>query len=454
MKVWKKVLTGSVALTMAGSLAACGNDNNNEDNAPANDPADNNANENDVNNDADNNDGEAAEDQEEVTLTYARGFDATGSTDVLLEAFMEEHPHITVEFREMPADTGQSHDQYVTEFSAGDDTIDVFDADVIWPAEFAQAQYIMELDRFIDRDGVDMDEFFDGTVQSGQYEGRQWAMPKFTDAGLLYYRSDIVDTPPETWDELIEMAEQYMGEEGTQYGYLMQANQYEGLVVNAVEFIAAYGGAVLDENENVVVNSPETIAAIEKMVEIVNSDITPSNINNFMETETHNTFLNGDAVFARNWPYMQAMTEDEEQSNIVGNSSFAPLPAGDAGSAAGLGGWMTMMNRNTNHPEEAWELMKFMSSYEGQKISAVEGGLAPTLRALYDDEEVQDAAPLFADENFVETLENAVPRPVSPIYPQISDLMQIELSRALAGDITPEEAAANMEDVISSALAE
>ncbi|AOM82368.1 ABC transporter substrate-binding protein [Salisediminibacterium beveridgei] len=453
MKVWKKVVTGSVALTMAGTLAACGNDDNADNNAPANDAADNNANENNVN-DNDENDEEAAEDQEEVTITYARGYDATGATDVLIEEFMAENPHITVEFREMPADTGQSHDQYVTEFSAGDDTIDVFDADVIWPAEFAQAQYILELDRFIERDDIDMDEFFPGTVQSGQYEGRQWAMPKFTDAGLLYYRSDIVDTPPETWDELIDMAGEYMGEEGTEYGYLMQANQYEGLVVNAVEFIASYGGAVLDENENVVVNSPETVAAIEKMVEIVESDITPSNINNFMETETHNAFLNGDAVFARNWPYMQAMTENEDESNIAGNSAFALLPAGDDGSASGLGGWMTMINRNSNHPEEAWELMKFMSSYEGQKISAIEGGNAPTMRSLYDDEEVQDSAPLFADPEFVETLENAVPRPVSPIYPQISDLMQIELSRALAGDISPEEAAENMEQAITDALAE
>ncbi|ADH98969.1 ABC transporter substrate-binding protein [Salisediminibacterium selenitireducens] len=454
MKVWKKVVTGSVALTMAGALAACGNDGNNEENAPANDPADNNANENDANDNDNANSNEAAEDQEEVTITYARGYDATGATDVLIDAFMEEHPHITVEFREMPADTGQSHDQYVTEFSAGDDTIDVFDADVIWPAEFAQAQYVLELDRFIERDGIDMDEFFPGTVEAGQYEGRQWAMPKFTDAGVLYYRSDIVDTPPETWDELIEMAGEYMGQEGTEYGYLMQANQYEGLVVNAVEFIGAYGGAVLDENENVVVNSPETVAAIEKMVEIVNSDITPSNINNFMETETHNAFLNGDAVFARNWPYMQAMTENEEESNIVGNSAFSLLPAGDAGSASGLGGWMTMINRNSNHPEEAWELMKFMSSYEGQKISAIEGGNAPTMRSLYDDEEVRDSAPLFADEGFVETLENAVPRPVSPIYPQISDLMQIEISRALAEDITPQEAVENMEQAITDALAE
>ncbi|MCE7793509.1 ABC transporter substrate-binding protein [Salipaludibacillus sp. CUR1] len=455
MKIWKKVLSGAVAISMVSVMAACGGDDDANETPVNDDPANETENNNAGNvNNNDEDGAKASEDQEEVTLTYARGHDATGATDKLVEAFMEENPHITVEFREMPADTGQSHDQYVTEFSAGDATIDVFDADVIWPAEFAQGGYVLELDRFIERDGIDMDDYFEGTVDSGNFDGRQWAMPKFTDAGLLYYRSDIVDEAPETWDDLIEMAGEYQGEEGTDFGYLMQANQYEGLVVNAIEFIASYGGEVINENQEVTVNSPETISAIEKMVEIVESDFVPGNILNFDEPSTHTAFLEGQSVFARNWPYMQAMTEDEDQSQVQGNVEFALLPAGDAGSAAGLGGWMTMINRNSENPEEAWEFVKFMTGPEGQKITAIDGGSAPTLRDLYEDEEVRDAAPLFADEEFVATLENAVPRPVSPIYPQISDIMQIELSRALAGEISAEEAAENMESEIESALAE
>ncbi|CAM3824172.1 ABC transporter substrate-binding protein [Alkalicoccus chagannorensis] len=479
MKIKKKVLTSAAVLSMAGLIAACGNnaDNDNADadmnnNAGAdngadmndnddNDNMDNMNNDNDSDNDADdmdndaNNDEEAAGDGEEVTITYARGQDTTNATDALIEAFEEEHPNITVEIREMPSDTGQSHDQYVTEFSAGDDTIDVFDADVIWPAEFAQAGYAMELDRFIESDeDVDLDEYFEGTVEAGRFDGRMWAMPKYTDAGLLYYRDDIVETPPETWDELIEMSEELMGEEGTEFGYLLQANQYEGLVVNAIEFMGSYGAEVLDDDQNVTINTPEAVTALEKMMEIVQSDIVPGNILNFDEPATENSFLEGQAVFARNWPYMQANTENEEMSSVVGNVSFSLLPAGDDGSAAGLGGWMSMINRNTNHAEEAWEFVKFKSGEEGQKLSAMEGGRAPTIESLYDDEEVQEAAPLFADEEFVETLQNAIPRPVTPIYPQISDIMQIEVSRALADEITAEEAVENMEEQIQSALDE
>ncbi|RNA70204.1 ABC transporter substrate-binding protein [Alteribacter keqinensis] len=452
MKIWKKVLTGTVAMSMVAMMAACGDDE--ETDVPEDTDTDDTEQEDADEADGDDNEAAAAEDQEEVTITYARGNDATGSTDVLIEAFEEAFPHITVEYRDMPSDTGASHDQYVTEFSAGDSTIDVFDADVIWPAEFAQAGYVLPLDRFIEEDGIDMDAYFPGTVESGHFDGRQWAMPKFTDAGLLYYRTDIVDEPPTTWDELLEMAEEYAGEEGTEFGYLMQANQYEGLVVNAIEFISAYGGQVLDDDQNVTVHSPETVAAIEKMKEIVDADSSPSNILNFDEPATHTAFLEGQAVFARNWPYMQSMTEDEDQSRVAGNVGFALLPAGDAGSAAGLGGWMTMINRYSENPEAAWEFVKFMTGPEGQKISAMEGGLAPTIAELYEDPEVQDVAQLFADEEFVRTLDNAVPRPITPIYPQISDIMQIELSRALAGEISAEEAASNMQSQMESALSE
>src|SRR5699024_7062543 len=346
------------------------------------------------------------------------------------------------------------HDQYVTAFSADSAEIDVFDADVIWPAEFAQADYALELDRFIEEEDIVKDEYFPGQVEAGNYKGKQWAMPKFIDAGVLFYRTDIVEDKPETWDELIDSATDLQGKEGTDFGYLMQANQYEGLVTTAIEFIGGCGGAVLDENENVVVDSPETVKAIEKMQEIVDSDFVPDDILNFTEIETESSFIEGNAVFARNWPYLQASSNDEEKSEVAGDVDFTTIPEGDDGSTSALGGWMSMINKNTEHPQEAWEFVKFMTGPEGQKITAIDGGSAPTLSDLYDDEEVQDSGVLFDDPDFVEVLENAAPRPVSSIYPKISDIMQVELSKALAGDITAEEAAANMQTKMEEALEE
>lgn len=447
MKFWRNALVGLWVIAMVILLVAC----NNADSTDKNDESkgngtsgDNTATETDVDADTD----------EKVTLVYARGVDTTGANEKLVAAFEKSHPNINVEFREMPSDTGQQHDQYVTAFSAQSSEIDVFDADVIWPAEFAQADYALELDRFIKKDGIDMDNYFEGTVASGKFNGKQWAMPKFTDAGVLYYRTDIIEEPPATWDELIEQASSLRGKEGTDFGYLMQAAQYEGLVTNAIEFIASYGGQIIDEDNNVVADSPETVKAIKKMQEIANSDFVPDNILNFTEIETETAFIEGKSVFARNWPYMQASAADGERSEVVGNVAITTLPAGEKGSASTLGGWMTMINRYSEHPKAAWEFVKFMTGVEGQKITAIEGGSAPTLKTLYDDVEIKESSPLFANPEFVKVLENAVPRPITPIYPEISDIMQIELSKALAGEQNAEETAKKMQTKIEAAVSE
>ncbi|RKQ32509.1 extracellular solute-binding protein [Oceanobacillus halophilus] len=436
MKSIKKLLFTAMFIGLIVALAACGSESGDDSSSEST-----------------SGDG-ASDTEEQVTITYARSNDVTPSTEKLIEKFEETHPNITIELREMPSSTSESHDQYVTIFSSQSSEIDVFDADVVWTAEFAQADYVMELDRFIEESEVNMDEYFPGPVDAVTYNNRIWAMPKFSDAGLLYYRTDLVENAPETWDDMIAMAEEAAGKEGTEFGFAMQANQYEGLVVNALEYISAYGGQILDENGEVVIDSPESVKGLEKMVEIAQSDITPNNVLNFSETETETAFLEGKTVFARNWPYMSNTAEDEERSKVAGNVGYAVLPAGDDGSASTLGGWTAMISRYSEHPAEAWEFLQFMTGEEGQIISAVEGARAPTLEALYDLDEVKEAAPLFAMEEFVASLQNAVSRPVSPIYPELSDIMQIELSKALAGEITAEEAVQNMQAKMTAATNE
>jgi multiple sugar transport system substrate-binding protein len=388
---------------------------------------------------------------QKVKIVFARGKDVTGASQELVSAFEKTHPNIQVELREMPADSGQSHDQYVTMLSGKSSEIDVFDLDVIWPAEFAQAGYLLALDRFIEQDKIDMNQYIKGAVQAGNFEGKHWTMPKFIDAGLLFYRKDLVNHVPKTWDELISQAKTQKGQGGTQFGYLMQAKQYEGLVCNFVEFNAAYGGKILDDQGNVTINTPETIKGLKKMIEIADSNFVPKNINTFTELESHTAFIEGQSPFIRNWPYQFALANDSKQSKIVDKVGVAPLPAGDKGSAAALGGWMSGINKYSKHPKEAWEFLKFMTGPEGQKITAVKGGSAPTYLPLYDDSEVQKASPLFENKNFVDGISAAVPRPTSPNYPKISEIIQIEVSKALAKQETPEQAVLNMASKLKEA---
>lgn len=390
--------------------------------------------------------------EEVVKLVYATGKDNTGSIQAMIDAFNSTHKNIQVEFREMPSDTGQQHDAYVTMLNGKSSEIDLFNVDVVWPAELAQAGYVLPLDRFIQNDGFDLSQYNQGALSAAQFNGKLWALPQYIDAGMLFYRSDIVKNVPKTWDELIASANELKGQGGTQFGYLMQAKQYEGLVCNAVEFIAAYGGQVINEKGEVAINSEDTIQGLKKLVEVANSGFVPENITTFTEQESHTAFIEGQAPYIRNWPYQYALANDKEQSKIVGKVAVAPLPAGDAGSASALGGWMTAINKYTEHPKEAWEFLKFLNGPEGQKINAVKGGHAPTIPALYDDAEVKAANPYFAEEGFVNALNNAVSRPVAPNYQEVSEILQIHISKAIAGTESVEDAVKAMETEMKAAM--
>lgn len=433
MKI-KKLFTLSTASLLAFSLAACSDSSNKASSGTSEKSS------------KDDSKGKAVE------ITYARGADTTGSTKKLIDSFEKSHPNIKIHYREMPNSSGQQHDQYVTAFSSKSSEIDVFDADVVWPAEFAQANYAMELDRFIDKDHIKMNDYFPGAAEAAKFDGKQWAMPKYMDAGILFYRKDLIPNPPQTWDELIAQAKQAKGKGGTTAGYVMQANQYEGLVVNAMEFIGSYGGKIIDENNKVVVNSPETIKGLKKMVEVANSGVTPNNLLTYQETETERAFNQGQTALARNWPYMAKTADDASVSKVKGKFGYTTLPKGDKGSASTLGGYMAMINRYTDHPKEAWEFVKFMTGPEGQTISAVEGGRAPTIKALYEKPEVQKARPLFKEPFFIKTLNSTIPRPVTPNYQKISDIIQIEVSKALSNSESVEQAVQNMETKIKAAI--
>lgn len=424
MLTWKKWLSVGVATSLVFTLGACGQGGN---------------------------EGVAGEGGK-VTITYAHGKDSLNVTERLIKAFEKKHPDIEVKEKEMPSDTGLSHDQYVTMFSAGSSEVDVFDLDVIWPAEFAQAGYLAPLDRLIEKDGVDLGKYAEGAVKTGQYNGKQWAMPRYQDQGLLYYRKDLVKEPPTTWDELTRQAKDLEGKGGTQHGYIMQGKQYEGLVCNFIEFLGAYGGEVLDERGNVAIDSPEAVKGLQKMSEIAKSDFVPGNLASITEVETDALFGEGEAVFDRQWPSHYAYVQDEEKSEVAGKVGVTTLPEGDAGTAAALGGWMGGINKNSKHKQAAWEFIKFVTGPEGQKISAIHGGVAPTYLPLYDDKEVQQASPLFANKDYVEGVKSAIPRPISPEYPKISDTIQVEVSKTLAGKQSPQEAVKNMDEKLKEVI--
>lgn len=379
-----------------------------------------------------------ASNNEPVTITYSSGKDSTPATQKLIEAFEAKYPNIKVKFQELPSSTDDQHNSYVTALSAGDSSIDVLAMDIIWTPEFAAANWLLPLDNKFTKET--RDKFLPGPVEAVTYNGHVWAVPRFTDAGVLYYRKDIINNPPKTWDELIQMAKENVGKGGTKYGIVFQGNQYEGLVCDALELIGSNGGNVLEGNK-VTIDTPQAVGGLQYLIDLVK--IAPPGVTTYQEEEARNVFQQGESIFMRNWPYAWSLVNGDD-SPIKGKVGIAPIPRGKDGQVGTpvLGGWNLGINKYSKHPEEAWKFIEFVTSEEGQKITALEGGNLPTIKSLYQDKEVLAKNPYWAD--FYDVFITAVPRPVSPFYPQMSDSMQINFHKALTGEITAQQAIQNV----------
>ena len=388
----------------------------------------------------------------EITVGFGR--ETSGALEDLISRFNKENENVTVTWRRMPSDTGQYFDQLRTEFQAQSPDLTLIGGDVIWPAQFAANGYIVDLsDRFTEEM---RSKFLEGPVLSNTYDDKVWGVPWFTDAGLLYYRTDLLEKsgysePPGTWEELQEMAQQVMQDQNVKFGFIFQGAEYEGGVVDGLEYINSYGGEVLDPNDasQVIIDSPNAVEGLAMERSMIESGIAPQAVSTYAEPETEAPFLGGDAVFARNWPYMYSIagTGDFISQDQIG---IAPLPAGSAGSVSGLGGWNFFINAFA--PEEsqnaAWEFVQYMVAEKQQKEFAIKGSYLPTLKSLYNDPEVKNKVPTVR--LAPEALANTVPRPVSPVYSDMSLEMAEQFNASLKGDVSPEEAIGTLQEQLQS----
>lgn len=280
---------------------------------------------------------------EDGGVIYAEGPDDTGTLKRLLDGFNQKFEgRYTVEHREMPADTQGYFDRLRTEFQAGASEIDVIAGDVIWPAQFAANGWLLDLsDRFTEEM---QSRFIDGNVASNVYEGAIYGVPFVTGAGLLYYRKDLLEEsgfsgPPATWDELKEQAKKVVEDSGARFGFVFEGGNYEGGVVNGMEYIWTHGGDILDGDE-VVIDSPEAAAGLETYRSMISSGVTTDAMTTYKEEEAQAAFLRGDAVFMRNWSYVYALLGDETQSKITPEQvGLATLPTAEGQkTASALGG--------------------------------------------------------------------------------------------------------------------
>lgn len=376
--------------------------------------------------------------KEPVTITFIRGQDPTNGTKSMIAAFEAANPNIKVNYQEVP--TTELHNTLITSIGAHDSSIDVMSTDVVWTAEFAASGMTEPLDDYMEN--VDVTSFLPATVSSNTYNGKMYSLPMYTDGAFLYYRKDLVENPPETWDELIEISKKLMADGKVAYGYTPQAKQSETLVCNALEYIWGNGGAVFD-GDKIVINSKEAIEGLENFKKVLK--VAPEGTTTFVENDSILAFKEGRAAFMRNWAFAyRAVNEDD--SKVKGNVGIAPLPRGNHGDKVGIttyGGWNLAINAYSEKKEAAWKFIEFVTSYDGNKVLPITSNRLPTVTALYSDSDVIEANPHF--ETFYDSFINGRPRPVTPNYFAISDLMQINFHKFLSGTIDAKTAIEEIE---------
>jgi trehalose/maltose transport system substrate-binding protein len=362
------------------------------------------------------------------TITVAAG--AVGIelelTKAAAERYMEMNPGVTVEVLE----TGDLADDrlafYLQLFEAQSPDVDVMQIDVIWPGDLEQ--HFVDLYEYGAADVVD--QHFPAIIQNNTVDGKLVGIPWFTDAGLLYYRTDLLEKygysgPPATWTELEEMAEVIQAGERMEnpdfWGFVWQGNAYEGLTCDAIEWVASNnGGTIVSPDGVITINNDAAVEIIEQAAGWVGT-ISPNGVINFAEEDARNMFQAGNAAFMRNWPYAYSLGQGED-SAIAGLFDVSPLPAGEGGSpAAALGGWQLGVSAYSENPAVAADVALYLASYEEQKIRAIEGSFNPTIQALYEDPEVLEATPFFG--SLYDVFINATPRPstaTAPNYAAVS----------------------------------
>jgi multiple sugar transport system substrate-binding protein len=385
-------------------------------------------------------------DSEDATgnVTYCLGKDTAGNNTAAVKDFNAKFSGsgLSAKLLEFPESADEQRNQFVQRQEAKSGECDVFLADVIWTAEFANQKWLLDMSDYV---SSRKDEFIPSTLETIFYGGKYFGVPQATDSAFMYYRDDKVSGVPETWQELYAEAK-------ANGGLVYQGASYEGLTCDYLELAFAAGGEVLSEDgKTSMINSPENLKALQFMVDGVKSGVAPKAVTTYMEEESRRSFESGKPAFMRNWPYAYALG-NQKGSKVAGKFKVAAFPAFEGGGKAGiLGGHNLVISTYSKNPKGAVKLIDYLTSPDVEKMYGAEYSIPPVLNATYDDADVQKALPF--SQELRQAVTQAKSRPVSPVYPQISQAIYKNVNKALGGQMTPEDALKAADDQINKALA-
>lgn len=377
---------------------------------------------------------------------YAHASTFNNTQQAIIDKFNETNTDISINLIELPENTSDKLQALLIALRSGDGSIDFFNADVTWTSIFASSGLIEPLDDHFTE--AERAKYLPSTIDAATFNGSIWGIPFRTDAGVLYYRTDLLEkynqSVPTTWEELKNTANLIVtaerAEGNTMYGHAGSMKQYEGLTCNAVEWFYSNGGTVIDDKGDVVINSPNNVEILTLIKEMIDLKLFPEGILSYGSGDVRASMFQGNQVFMRAWPKAYALSQNPENSKVAGLLGVAELPRGESGTKghSTLGGWQLFLSKSSKNKEAALKFMDFYTSEYAMKLHALNDSYLPARSSLYSDSEILKEIPFFAMVENV--LANAVPRPKSPFYAETSAIIQVEVQNALSGAKTVKEA--------------
>jgi multiple sugar transport system substrate-binding protein len=363
------------------------------------------------------------------TISFAEsGLGSEGeATQSAINAFEAANPNIKVTPLVLSSDSTTYLQQLQQRFIAGSTTPDIYESDVTYPAKFAQAGWAMDLGKF----NPDTSQFFSSVMSAGTFNGKTYAIPWFDNPEGLFYRTDLVKTPPTTPAEVVSDAEAAMKADPTlKEGLAFEGAKYEGAITALLTVDSSFGGK-LDPTDLDTAGNRAALQWLHDAIYV--NHIAPQAVTGWQEGQVQEEFTSGHAAFAINYPFVES--EAAKGGPAKGHVGYIPFPAASGGTpGSALGGEMLAINPKSSHAAAAWKFIQYLTSAQAEITRAEATGDPPSLPSAYTDA-LYTKAPYFKD---VKTLNGySQPRPVSPAYLQISSDLQAMLSSVFSNQTQP-----------------
>jgi multiple sugar transport system substrate-binding protein len=384
--------------------------------------------------------GAAADFDERGPINFATGKDTTGVLKEFLDRWNKDHEDEKVTLVELPESADDQRSQFINNAQAKSDAYTVLGLDVVWTAEFAANQWVVELPK----DKLPIDDMIPATVETATYFDKLYAMPYSTNGQLLFSRKDLLedagyDEPPATYDEMYEIIEKVMADNDGINGFGGQFAKYEGLTCQITGVVKSAGGELFDEDGKPQADSAEAVAGLQVLRDGFDKKYIPKEALTYMEEESRQAFQDGKLVFLQNWPYVyEKFQADDGSSKVNDKVSVSLVPAVKGEGTSTVGGLNYAISAFAKNKGTALDFIAFMGAAEQQKAWFEQTGNPTVANAVYEDEDLKKKFPFLT--TLKDSIDKGAVRPQVVKYGEVTQAIQEAGYGCLSGDTEPKDA--------------